>query len=286
MLGILGGTGLYEIDGLQIEEELAVETPFGFPSAPVVLGMLQGRRVAFLPRHGVDHTLLPSEVNYRANIFALKKIGVRTLLSVSAVGSLRENIQPGSLVIPDQYIDFTKGQRDTSFFGCGLIAHVSTAAPVCSQLSAAIAGLTTEAAQNIKTLSTYVCVEGPRLGTKAESHMFRDIGADIVGMTNVPEAFLAREAQICYASLCVVTDYDAWHDAVAVQSSVTSILALYKESLNRIKTILKAFCSTDIDENQNDVACTICRSALEAAVLTPRSVLNEEQLSFLQVLER
>jgi 5'-methylthioadenosine phosphorylase len=283
MLGILGGTGLYEIDGLQIEEELSVETPFGLPSAPVVLGILQGRRIAFLPRHGRSHTLSPSEVNYRANIFTLKKIGVRTLLSISAVGSLREDIQPGSLVIPDQYIDYTKSQRDPSFFGRGLIAHVSTAEPVCSQLRAAITELETEAAQNIKTQSTYVCIEGPRLGTKAESRMFRDFGADIVGMTNVPEAFLARDAQICYASLCVVTDYDAWHDAVAVQSSVASILALYKESLSRIKIILKALCA---HEEHNDVACTSCRSALEAAVLTPRSVLNEEQLSFLEVLER
>ena len=198
MIGIIGGTGLYQMDELQVTEVREVTTPFGSPSSPIVLGMLQGRNVAFLARHGLHHDLLPSEINYRGNIWALKSLGVRTIVGVSAVGSLREEIRPGDLALSSQYLDFTKGLRASTFFGRGLIAHVSTANPTCSATAALIARAARALELTIHEDKTHACIEGPRFGTRAESHLLRSSGADLVGMTNVPEVFLACEAQLGY----------------------------------------------------------------------------------------
>src|SRR6202521_4957474 len=206
MIGIIGGTGLYQMDELQVTEVREVTTPFGSPSAPIVLGMLQGRNVAFLARHGLNHDLLPSEVNYRGNIWALKSLGVRTVIGVWAVGGLREEIRPGDLALPSQYLDFTRGTRAASFFGGGLVAHISSAQPTCHATAALIARVARAGAVALHEDKTYACVEGPRLGTRAESLFLRAAGADIVGMTNVPEAFLALEAQLGYCTIAGATD--------------------------------------------------------------------------------
>ena len=210
MLAIIGGTGLYDIDGLETVSEETIETPFGSPSAPVKRLRLGEREILFLPRHGAGHSFLPHEINYRANIFALKKAGARMLVGFSAVGSLREEIAPGDFAIPSQYLDLTKGKRENTFFGNGIAAHVSTAVPTCPDLSGWIKQVAQENAIKLHMDKTYACVEGPRLGTKAESFFMRGAGCDLVGMTNVPEVFLAREAQLSYATLCIATDYDCW----------------------------------------------------------------------------
>src|SRR6185437_10884827 len=196
MIGIIGGTGLYQMDELRVTDVREAATPFGSPSSPIVLGVLQDRDVAFLARHGLHHNLLPSEINYRGNVWALKSLGVRTILGVSAVGSLREEIRPGDLALPSQYLDFTKGLRASTFFGRGLVAHVSTAHPTCRSTAAVVARTARALELRLHEDKTYACIEGPRFGTRAESFFLRTAGADLVGMTNVPEAFLACEAQL------------------------------------------------------------------------------------------
>jgi 5'-methylthioadenosine phosphorylase len=203
MLGIIGGTGLYKIDGLSKISTRTVHTPFGSPSADTVIGELDGQRIAFLPRHGLHHQILPSEINFRANIWALKSVGVRKIISVSAVGSLRKEIRPGDLAILAQYFDWTHGTRIGTFFGDGLVAHVSTARPACPALMTRIAQTAAKNGMQIHMGKTYGCVQGPRLGTMAESHFLRSAGCDLVGMTNIPEAFLAREAQLCYSTIAI-----------------------------------------------------------------------------------
>jgi 5'-methylthioadenosine phosphorylase len=199
MLSVIGGTGVYAFEGLEITDTHEVVTPFGRPSAPIVEGRLGGAPLLFLARHGQGHALLPHEVNYRANIWALKSLGATRVVGVSAVGSLRLEIAPGDLSVPDQYFDFVKGPREKSFFGGGMAAHVSTAEPTCARLTAAVAAAGERVGVSVHTGKTYGCVDGPRLGTRAESFFLRDAaGCDLVGMTNVPEVFLAREAQLCY----------------------------------------------------------------------------------------
>ena len=232
LVGIIGGSGLYQMEGMQDAQEHRLHTPFGEPSDVIVTGSMHGVGVAFLARHGRSHRLLPSEVPYRANIYALKDLGVRYVLSVSAVGSLREDFKPLDMVLPDQFIDMTK-RRESSFFGNGAVAHVSMAQPVCAQVSAALARavhlvLGAESAQTRGGITlhqggTYVCMEGPQFSTQAESHWYRSMGAAIIGMTNMPEAKLAREAQMAYATLAMVTDYDCWHP---VEAHVTTDMAL------------------------------------------------------------
>lgn len=211
-LAVIGGSGLYDMEGLTDVEELEIETPFGRPSDAITVGTLHGRRVAFLPRHGRGHLLTPSEVPYRANIFALKSLGVQYIISVSACGSLREDYEPGHLVIPDQLVDFTKGVRERSFFGNGLVAHIGVAEPFSPELSVALAEAVRKAGATAHEGGAFITIEGPRFSTKGESNMFRRWGMSIIGMTTSPEAFLAAEAEIAYAVMAHVTDYDVWHE--------------------------------------------------------------------------
>ena len=240
MIGIIGGTGLYAMRGLGELRAHEVPTPFGAPSGPLLLGELAGREVAFLARHGPDHRLLPGEINFRANIWALKSVGVRTVIAVSAVGSLREEIRPGDLTLPSQYLDFTRGTRASSFFGGGLVAHVSSAHPVCPSTAALVARLARSLGCTVHEARTYACVEGPRLGTRAESLYLRGCGADVVGMTNVPEVFLALEAQLGYCSIALATDYDSWLEDPAQHASAAQILALLRDNLERVQQLLAA----------------------------------------------
>ncbi len=226
MLGIIGGTGLYDMEALEDRESVRVDTPFGPPSDDILTGVLAGSRLAFLPRHGRGHRLLPSELNSRANIWALKKLGVDSLVSVSAVGSLREDIAPGDLVLPDQFIDRTWG-RESTFFGDGLVAHVAFGDPVCGQLSARVFAAAEAGGARIHRGGTYVCIQGPAFSTRAESRLFRSWGGDVVGMTNLPEARLAREAELCFATLALATDYDCWREEEAAvdAGSIMEVLA-------------------------------------------------------------
>ena len=233
LIGIMGGSGLYQIEGLEDAQEHTISTPFGAPSDALVTGKLHGVNVAFLARHARGHRLLPSEVPYRANIYAMKQLGVRWLVSVSAVGSLQEHIKPLDMVLPDQFIDLTK-RRDATFFGQGAVAHVSMAQPVCNVLASALAAAVEFVLENetpgaatprpsLHQSGTYVCIEGPQFSSMAESHWYRSMGADVIGMTNMPEAKLAREAQMAYATLAMVTDFDCWHP---VEAHVTANMAL------------------------------------------------------------
>jgi 5'-methylthioadenosine phosphorylase len=280
VIGIIGGTGLYGMDSFEERESHAVATPFGDPSAPVRIGLLGGTRVAFLARHGEHHEFLPSEINFRANVWALKSLGVRTVIGVSAVGSLREEVQPGDLALPVQYLDATRGLRAASFFGGGLVAHVSTAEPTCRATADCIARVARGFGWTLHTDLTYACVEGPRLGTRAESRMLRGAGADLVGMTNVPEAFLAREAQLGYCTVALVTDYDCWMDDPARHASVGDVLALYRANLGRVQQLLAAVVQQPMEGDSRP-----CRSALRGALVTPRERLTPAQREILAVLE-
>jgi 5'-methylthioadenosine phosphorylase len=211
-IGVIGGSGIYQIDSFKIIKEHKIKTPFGKPSAPILEGDFEGARCFFLPRHGVHHTLTPSEVNYRANIFGLKSLGVRYLFSISAVGSLREECPPRSFVLPDQFIDWTKGGRDRSFFDSGMVGHVSVANPVDAKLQTLLAQGCQVLGIPFKQGGAYICIEGPQFSTKAESNIYRSFGATVIGMTNVPEAYLAKEAGMAYATAAMVTDFDCWKE--------------------------------------------------------------------------
>jgi 5'-methylthioadenosine phosphorylase len=226
-VGIIGGSGLYEMEGVSGAREIALETPFGPPSDRLVLGTLEGRSVAFLPRHGRGHRILPGEINFRANIYALKALGVERILSVSAVGSLKEKYAPLHMVVPDQFVDRTAG-RPSTFFGKGLVAHVGFARPLCADVARAFGAACRTAGATVHEGGTYVCIEGPQFSTRAESELYRSWGMDIIGMTNLQEARLAREAEICYATLAMVTDYDCWHpdhDAVTVDQILHNLFS-------------------------------------------------------------
>jgi 5'-methylthioadenosine phosphorylase len=280
MLAIIGGTGLYALPGLQLEQTLSADTPFGTASAPPQRGLLHGRPLLFLPRHGAGHRLLPHEVNYRANVYALKAAGATAVLSVSACGSLAEELVPGHFVLPHQYIDFTRGARERSFFGRGVAAHVATAEPVSRALCAAVAA----AAREVPGLvlhegGTYACVEGPRFGTRAESFMLRQFGATLVGMTNVPEVFLAREAQMAYATLAIATDYDCWRDDPGEHASMDAILARYAGCLAQARALVDALLAAPLPQPEPAI-----RQALNGAVMTPDALLDEAQRAWLAVL--
>ena len=225
-LGVIGGSGLYELPGMTDVRWRRVRTPFGDPSDEYCVGLFGGRPVVFLPRHGRGHRIAPSELNFRANIWGLKSLGVEWVVSVSAVGSMKEAIRPLDLVIPDQFVDFTK-RRVSSFFGDGIVAHVGMADPVCPHLASALEKAARETGATVHGGGTYVCIEGPQFSTKAESRIFRSWGVDVIGMTNMPEAKLAREAELCYATLALATDYDVWHashEAVTVEAVVQNLL--------------------------------------------------------------
>jgi 5'-methylthioadenosine phosphorylase len=224
-IGIIGGSGLYDMPGVTDREEVTLTTPFGDPSGPYVLGTLRGRRVAFLARHGAGHRVLPTEINFRANVFGMKLLGVEHVLSASAVGSLKEEYKPLDIVIPDQFFDRTKG-RPSTFFGRGLAAHVAFAHPFCRILSGLAYESARSAGATVHKGGTYVCMEGPQFSTLAESKLYRSWGMDIIGMTNLQEAKLAREAEICYATIALVTDYDCWHpdhDSVTVEMVIANL---------------------------------------------------------------
>jgi 5'-methylthioadenosine phosphorylase len=237
-IGIIGGSGLYQMEGFTDIREVAVATPFGSPSDSLMVGTLEGRRVAFLPRHARGHRILPHELNFRANVFAMKKLGVEWILSVSAVGSLKEKYAPLHMVVPDQFVDRTQ-HRQSTFFGRGLVAHVAFARPVCPRLSTVMVEACAEAGATHHVGGTYVCIEGPQFSTRAESELYRSWGMDVIGMTNLQEAKLAREAEICYATLAMITDYDCWHpehDAVTAEQ----ILANLVHNADMAKAVLKA----------------------------------------------
>lgn len=279
MIGIIGGTGLYRLDGLKVEETQDVSTPFGAPSSGVIVGTLGGQRVAFLARHGVAHELTPSEVNYRANIWALKSVGVRTIIGVSAVGSLREEIHPGDLALPSQYLDFTKGLRAASFFGRGIIAHVAMAHPTCAATATLIARAAHDLGIRIHEQKTYACIEGPRFGTQAESHFLRSAGADLVGMTNVPEVFLACEAQLGYCTVALATDYDCWLDDHAQHVAASEAMTLFRNNLARVQQILSRVATDYRDDESRP-----CRHTLERAIITPRERMTTEQRAMVEFL--
>jgi len=279
MIGIIGGTGLYGMEELQLTERRALDTPFGAPSAPLMLGSLRGRPVAFLARHGLAHELLPSEINFRANLWALKSVGVRTLVGVSAVGSLRAELAPGDLALPAQYLDFTKGCRAASYFGNGVVAHVATARPICAATSALVAHSATELGVLLHENCTYACVEGPRFGTRAESFQLREAGADVVGMSNVPEVFLACEAQLSYCSIAVVTDYDSWMDDPTQHVTAELALQRFRANLARIQQLLASVVA-----NHREDETLPSRRTLAGALVTPRERMTEAQRALVDFL--
>jgi 5'-methylthioadenosine phosphorylase len=267
-IGIIGGSGLYSMPGFTNMREERVETPFGEPSDRFVLGELEGRAVAFLARHGRGHRLLPTELNFRANIYAFKKLGVERIVSVSAVGSLREELRPTDFLIPDQFIDRTF-HRQSTFFGEGIVGHVAFGDPVCATVARAAASACGAAGVTARLGGTYVCMEGPQFSTKAESHLYRSWGADVIGMTNLQEAKLAREAEICYATIAMVTDYDAWregHDSVTVEEIVA---VLHQNAENACKVVK---CAVAAMPKERTCACA---SAARYAVLTQPDAIPE-----------
>ncbi|WP_418319262.1 MTAP family purine nucleoside phosphorylase [Piscinibacter sakaiensis] len=281
MLAVIGGTGIYELPGMEIDEEIGATTPFGAPSGIVMRGRLGERELLFLARHGAGHRLLPHEVNYRANIFALKRAGATQILGFSAVGSLAEEIAPGDFAMPGQYLDWTRGRREMSFFGNGVAAHVSTATPVSGQMVDWVAREAAASGVKLHRDVTYACVEGPRLGTRAESLFLRQAGCQLVGMTNVPEVFLAREAQICYATIGIVTDYDCWMEDASKHVTVASIFALYVEAVARARELLGRLLATPLPDEEQEI-----RTSLQYSVLTPDEALTDEQREWLAVLRR
>jgi 5'-methylthioadenosine phosphorylase len=281
MLAVIGGTGLYELPGMQVRQHLDEATPFGAPSGHIVKGLLGGRELLFLARHGAGHKLLPHEVNYRANIYALKRAGATQILGFSAVGSLVQEIAPGDLAMPSQYFDWTKGGRARSFFGEGVAAHVSTAEPASARLIDWAAGQAQAMGITLHRDVTYACVEGPRLGTRAESLFLRQAGCQLVGMTSAPEVFLAREAQICYATVCIATDYDCWMDDPAMHASIGAILAQYRRTLEHARALLDALLAGPLPDEEPEI-----RSALQHAMMTPDSALSDAQRAWLAVLRR
>lgn len=268
-IGIIGGSGLYEIDGLEEVRAISVSTPFGDPSDEIVTAKLAGQRVAFLPRHGRGHRVSPSEVNARANIFALKSIGVERIISVSAVGSLKEELAPMHLVIPDQIFDRTKA-RPSTFFGQGLVVHVGFAEPFCPRMNELAHAAAISAGATVHRGGTYVCIEGPQFSTKAESNVYRQLGIDIIGMTALPEAKLAREAEICYTTLAFVTDYDVWHEAEG-PVTVEMVIANLLKNTALAKRILKYMVPALPKARE----CA-CGSALANAIITQREMIPEK----------
>ena len=260
-IGIIGGSGLYDIEGLERVREVRVRTPFGAPSDAIRVGVLGGIRVAFLSRHGRGHRLSPSSINYRANIYALKSLGVTQVISVSAVGSMKESIRPGDVVLPDQFIDLTK-RRVSTFFDEGIVAHVGFGEPVCSSVADVLEQAGRAVGARLQRGGTYVCMEGPQFSTKAESRLYRQWGVDVICMTNMPEAKLAREAELCYATVALATDYDCWHDTEEAVT-VEAILATLHKNVALAKQLLKAA----LPKLAPDRTC-VCHQALRTAIVT------------------
>jgi 5'-methylthioadenosine phosphorylase len=269
VLGVIGGSGLYDFPALKDVEKVTPETPFGKPSAPITLGTLFGKRVAFLARHGIGHTISPSEVNYRANIYALKSLGVERIISISACGSLREDFAPGHIVVPSQLFDHTH-LRKRSFFGDGMVVHVGVADPFCQDLSTSLYQVVTSTGTTAHLGGSMITIEGPRFSTKAESNAYRAWGMSLIGMTTSPEAFLAREAEMCYAVMAHVTDYDVWHQSEASVSVDLVIQTLHKNTKVAQKTILQL-----VSQMGEPEPCA-CHQALENAIITNHAAIPDE----------
>ena len=265
-VGVIGGSGIYDLDSLENIEIIDPDTPYGRPSGPITVGTLAGRRVAFIARHGVGHHLLPSEVPYRANIAALRQLGVRQIYAASAVGSLSEQLAPGTLVVPDQIVDRTRGSRPRTFFGDGVVGHVPMAEPYCDRLRQGLLA----AGPGLHPGATYCCIEGPQFSTKAESRLYRAWGLDVIGMTAVPEAALAREAGLCYAALAMVTDYDCWHES---EESVTA--ELVARTMHKNVEATRGVLAAAIGQTDPEADCT-CRHALAGAIITDPALITQE----------
>src|SRR5215469_1044129 len=260
-IGIIGGSGLYIMNGLTGTREVRVKTPFGEPSDALAVGTLEGKRVAFLARHGRGHRILPSEINYRANIYAMKELGVERIISVSAVGSLQEELRPGEFLVPDQFFDRTK-HRVSTFFGDGLVAHVALDKPTCGQVSAALADASVRCNVNVHARGTYVCIEGPQFSTLAEAHVHRQLRFEVIGMTNVTEAKLAREAELCYSTIAMITDYDCWHPEHESVTATQIIATLNQNAENAQHVLREAVRAMPAERN-----CK-CGAALAHALVT------------------
>jgi 5'-methylthioadenosine phosphorylase len=265
-IGVIGGSGLYEMEGLTELRTIKVATPFGKPSDDYIIGTLHGKRVAFLPRHGRGHRIMPTDINYRANIYGMKKLGVERIISVSAVGSMKEEIKPGDIVIPDQFYDHTKHRRST-FFGNGVVAHVGMADPVCGVLCKVLIGAGELVGATVHRGGTYLCMEGPQFSTRAESMTYREWNVDVIGMTNATEAKLAREAEICYSTIALATDYDCWHhseEAVTVEA----VLAVMKHNIETSKSMIRKAVQLLTAEQ----TCG-CGNSLRNAIMTPEKLI-------------
>lgn len=277
-LGVIGGSGLYQMDALTDVSTHQIDTPFGQPSSPVITGTLAGKRVAFLARHGIGHVLSPSEVNYRANIYALKSLGIQRILSISACGSLKEELKPGHIVVPDQLFDFTRGTRKRTFFEEGIVAHVSTAEPFCAELSDYVLRALQLAGANVHKGGAFIAIEGPRFSTRAESSVFRAWGMSIIGMTAAPEAFLAREAEMSYATMAHVTDYDVWH---VTEEPVTVEMVI--RTLNQNTHTAQVAVEHLLQLLPDDFDCP-CRHALATAFITNPEKYNPDTVAKLGLL--
>ncbi len=276
-IGIIGGSGLYSMPGFDVKEEVLLGSPWGEPSDKYVVGELAGKQVAFLARHGRGHRLSPSELNFRANIHGFKALGIERIISLSAVGSLKEEHRPLDFVLPDQFFDRTRG-RVSTFFGEGLVAHISFADPICPQLSEVLHGACGDAGVNVKRGGTYLCMEGPAFSTKAESNVYRSWGMDVIGMTNLQEAKLAREAEICYVTVAMVTDYDCWHpdhDAVTVTDIIANLMKNAENAAHVVKAAVAAMPA--------ERTCK-CGTALAHALITDRKAIPELTLKKLELL--
>ena len=265
-IGVIGGSGLYEMDGLTDIRSVRIPTPFGKPSDAYITGTLFGRRVAFLPRHGKGHRVMPTDINYRANIYGMKKLGVERIISVSAVGSMKEEIRPGDIVIPDQFYDHTKHRRST-FFGNGIVAHVGMAEPVCADLSRVLIESGVQVGATVHGGGTYICMEGPQFSTRAESMTYRQWNVDVIGMTNATEAKLAREAEICYSTIALATDYDCWHhseEAVTVEA----VLEVMRHNIETSRALIKQ--AVQLVPRARTCGCG---EALRSAIMTPEQLI-------------
>ncbi len=274
-IGIIGGSGVYDLDSVKLIKEHDISTPFGKPSDKIIEVEIEGASFFFLPRHGRKHSFLPSEVNYRANIFALKSLGVKYLISISAVGSLKEECPPGSFVLPDQFIDWTKGQRERSFFGNGIVGHVSVAAPIEKELQNVLHKCCLELKIPVKKDGSYICIEGPQFSSKAESNIYRSFGATVIGMTNVPESYLAKEAGMAYATIAMVTDYDCWKEVHCTLDEITKVMKsnnLMAQKL--VKLVIPRLKKSPIEYNsENDIG-----------VWTPLDSMNDAQKKMIHTL--
>lgn len=277
LFGVIGGSGLYAMPDLKDVEKRIVDTPFGKPSSPIIIGTLEGRRTAFLSRHGEGHVLSPSEINYRANIYALKSIGVQRIVSVSACGSLREDYGPGDIVVPDQLFDFTKG-RESTFFTDGLVAHIPVADPFCTNFSKDVFKATVETGKKVHAGGTFITIEGPRFSTRGESNTFRSWGMSLVGMTTSPEAFLAKEAELCYAVMAHVTDYDCWHtseEEVTAEMVFKTVVSNLEAAQQALRALARGF---------NEARTCSCPHTLSTSLSTHRDRIPFETRSKLSLL--